>query len=193
MMATQVLAWAALALAVVVVAVLVAPVRLALWVSSQPDYRAGLDLSLLGGIIPALPIIDTGRRRAKRKRAAGKHEARRPGRRRSGSGLARVRRVLGAAPGILRSLRGAVRIRQLAIDCRFGLGDPADTGQLFGMIAPLIYGSPWHWPPPASLSVTPDFDRVCLEGRADVVLDVAPLRLLPPALRIAWAAFGRRR
>ena len=68
------------------------------------------------------------------------------------------RRVLRAVKGILRDIfprKGKIRLR-------FGLGDPAETGQVLAILAavyPVFRGN---------LDVTPDFDNAALEGTADV-------------------------
>ena len=68
------------------------------------------------------------------------------------------RRVLRAVKGILRDIfprKGKIRLR-------FGLGDPAETGQVLAILAavyPVFRGN---------LDVTPDFDNAVLEGTADV-------------------------
>ena len=68
------------------------------------------------------------------------------------------RRVLRAVKGILRDIfprKGKIRLR-------FGLGDPAETGQVLAILAavyPVFRGN---------LDVTPDFDNAVLEGTAAV-------------------------
>ena len=97
-------------------------------------------------------------------------------------GLARaVMRLIG---DVLRR----IRIDTARLKMRFGLGDPAETGQVFGYLAPLIYGTtPGQaiW-----LEVEPVFDQAVLEGEAELDLSVVPATLLGPLFRFGWFAFG---
>lgn len=185
-----VLFWSALGVLVLLAAVIALPVRLALIAETEPRRRLRLWLVLFGGLTPSLPVVDTERRgQRSRSRSTRKERNRkqRPPRR------DRASRMLRAAPSLLRGLLGPVSVGRLRVHCRFGLDDPALTGQTFGLIAPLVYGCRWAWPRVADVRVTPVFDRACLDGEADVAITFVPLRLLPPALRFAWASFGPRR
>ncbi len=187
-----VLLWALAALAVLVLAVLALPVRLRFRAESEPVRRARVELGLLGGLVPWIGVADSARpRTAKHKPERPKtHKKRRTKARASPRTL---RRMLRAGPDLLIGMLRQIRVERFLVECRFGLADPADTGQLFGMLAPVAYGGPWIVGRPAEVTLTPVFDRACLDGRAEIALSVVPLRLLPPALRFGWAAFGPAR
>ena len=95
-----------------------------------------------------------------------------------------------AGPGLIGGVLRCIRVDRFRVDCTFGLGDPAETGQVFGVLAPFVYGTRWAWGRADAVALTPVFDRACLEGEADVALAVTPMRLLGPVLRFAWATFG---
>jgi hypothetical protein len=59
------------------------------------------------------------------------------------------------------------------------------------MLTPLIYGSAAS--PRMALKVEPDFDQTILKGRAELDLSIVPARLLVPAARFGWSAFGPSR
>lgn len=195
-MGLAVILWFLLALGLALLLALALPVRLRLHARSQPVRRLRLELGLLAGMGPSIAMVDTSRR-AKPPKAAKKPEPVRRRKRKKartvGIGAGRGLRMARAAPGLLGGVLRQVRVERFIVDCVFGLGDPAETGQVFGLLAPFQYGSQWAWGRATRVVFTPDFDRRCLEGEADVALAVTPLRLLSPALRFAWAVFGPRR
>ncbi|WP_299649238.1 DUF2953 domain-containing protein [uncultured Tateyamaria sp.] len=77
------------------------------------------------------------------------------------------------------------------LDMQFGTGDPAETGHIFGMLTPVIYGTVAS--SRLCLTVEPDFDQAILRGRVDLDLSVVPARLLLPAARFGWSVFGPKR
>jgi hypothetical protein len=89
-------------------------------------------------------------------------------------------------PRLLRSLRRGVRVRELRLRARVGLGDPADTGLLVGWAAPLLAMA--RAAPRLDLHLEPDFAREILEGEARGELRAFPLLVLPPLLRFALSS-----
>lgn len=86
-------------------------------------------------------------------------------------------------PPLLRSLRRGVRVREVKLRARVGLGDPADTGMLVGCVAPLLGVA--RAAPGLDLRLEPDFVREVLEAEARGELRAFPLLVLPPLLRFA--------
>ena len=97
-------------------------------------------------------------------------------------------RLLRNAPLLLRGLGSMFRVERLALSGRLGLPDPADTGQLFGVILPLsrICASER-----VAIEIEPVFDGPALEGEAEACLRVWPVRALPAAILFAWRAVMR--
>lgn len=184
--------WLLLALLLAAVLVLSLPVRVRLLAQSGPVRRVSLELGLLGGLVPWIKVVDTARPAAP-KPGAPKPERKPKAKRKRAPGRARGLRMARAAPRLLRGLLGQIHLDRFHVNCVFGLDDPADTGRLFGLLAPIQYGTDWAWGRNVSIDMRPDFNRLCLDGNADVALAVTPLRLLPPAVRFAWATFGVRR
>ena len=77
-----------------------------------------------------------------------------------------------------------VHISKAKLEMRFGLGDPGDTGQVFGLLSPLIYGTPAG--PDIRMRIEPDFDDIVLSGRAELDLSLVPAALLGPLIRLGW-------
>ena len=84
-----------------------------------------------------------------------------------------------------------VKIDTAMVDVRFGLGDPAETGHAYGILAPIIYGCPQS--SRVRMTVEPVFDRAVLNGRASLVVCLTPAALLGPVLRFGWSFLGSRR
>lgn len=91
-------------------------------------------------------------------------------------------RLMRALPGLVADTISGIHLDHLHAEGRFGLGDPAETGQVFGQLCPLLYGPPSRR---VHLALTPDFDRPCLEGRVDLALHLSLARLLWPAAKLA--------
>ncbi len=90
-------------------------------------------------------------------------------------------------PAMLRFLRdflARIRLHRLRIDLDYGLGDPALTGELFGVVAPILYGT--HASQRIEARITPHFDRKVLRGSGDLALSLTPVTLAGPALRFGW-------
>lgn len=180
-MALQVLLWLGVALVVLVVLFLILPVRIVLTWQSDPVRRTTVLLRPFGGVSPSLPVFDSTRKRKpkpKPKSAARKtpKQRRTPGRI-SGN-------VLSEAVMLLRRVVGAIHFESVHLDAEFGLGDPAETGQLFGQLCPIIYGAG------ANLHLRPNFGRACFEGEAAARLRVTPAAVAWPFVGFGWRVFG---
>lgn len=182
------LIWAVpLALAVLVLALLAAPVLVLATADTSARPPTTVRIGLLGGLVPPFAVTggsgaaETRKKKAPRKK---RDEAQRRGPR---------FRLVGADDvwRLARDFFRAVHIRRLVVDADFGTGDPADTGTLFGRLTPLIYG--FGGSERVQIALRPDFGAERLDGRAEAVLSVVPLALLFPAARFAFALWRRDR
>ncbi|RIA47576.1 DUF2953 domain-containing protein [Dichotomicrobium thermohalophilum] len=180
------LLWALLAILLLIlagiVAVTVTPVRLRCVFSSEPQARAIVVVRLFAGLIPPLRLFDSARREAKR---AVRREPTRPSRTPRPRTISRVLREV---PTLLADLLTRVRLRQLTVDADLGLGDPADTGQLFGLFQAVRYACPAA--PRVAVQVRPDFEQLRLAGRLSADLSFIPVTFVSPVIRFAWRSFG---
>ena len=82
-------------------------------------------------------------------------------------GLGKLARQL-VRPGLhlLRRLAQTIRLHRLRVRGRFGLADPAATGQVFGY----LQGARALWPRRLSLQLEPDFVQQGVQGRAQVAI-----------------------
>lgn len=112
-----------------------------------------------------------------------KAERRKPGLRRGWKGirsllsLLRTKGLLSRLVRLVKEFFHCFRVNELRIDLRVGLDNPADTGLLFAVIAPVNFI-------PASrnrqVRVQPAFEDAALEGYAYGTLRLRPIRLVPP-------------
>ncbi|WP_323771621.1 DUF2953 domain-containing protein [Antarctobacter sp.] len=165
------------------VLLLALPVQVQFLAEYEGRTRMRIRLALLDGHLPGIALVDSWRPPKPKRKAAQKKQDKPP---RAG------RRHVPPAGAILKlimDILGRIRIRRLRVQGVVGLGDPADTGQLFGALCPLTYGLPAGI---AAIDVVPEFSGPHLEGRAEGVLSVTPLALLPPVLRFGWKVWRRK-
>ena len=165
--------------------VLLTPVRLKVLGRNAPRVRWMLTAKLFWGLSPQVRIYDSSRRRAKKRdKAAPK---------RASQEVTRTRRVDGprfvtAALKLIVEILRRVSIVRFRIDADLGLGDPAQTGQLFGFLAPVVYGGPRT--SKISIDLRPDFVSARASGQIDIELSFVPAAFILPGVRFAWRAFG---
>lgn len=124
-------------------------------------------------------------------------------RRRRGPAIAlALLRTEGLAPRILQLLRDLVTrcsFQGLYLRCEFGLDDPADTGRLYGTLAPFLVAIGAGG---ADVRCQPDFQEACLRGSCGGQIRVRPISLLSvvigfvcsrPILRALRAVWSARR
>lgn len=191
--ALWILFWIVAALAAAILVVVVTPTVFLLDAAFGGGARARVSVRPLGGLAPAIPVFDSAAARPASRTTAKKRKKKAGGRERPGrsGGAGRARRVVAALPDLVGGVIGTVHVERLALDLDFGTGDPADTGALYGALAPFLYGS---WPRcTETVDLRPDFTRARLDGTASARVRFTPAALLPPAVRFGWAAFGPSR
>ena len=183
-MALQFLLWLGVILLCLVVLFVSLPIHVALSWQSDPVMRSIVLLRPFGGAFPPIRVYDSTRKR-KEKPAKPKTQAkpeRKPERR--GRGLSARGNLVAEAVTLLRRVFGAIHFDGLHLDAEFGLGDPAETGRVFGQLCPVIYGAG------ADVRLRPNFDRACFHGSALAQLRVTPLAIAWPFVGFGWRVFG---
>ncbi len=168
------------------VTALVTPVQIGCIARSAPTGRLMIVARLFGGLTPPIQIHDSIRQKARKKPPPPRREKKTS---RSRQGMTSVRRAI-AEPHLLADLLKPIHIERLAIDADIGFDDPADTGQLYGLLSPLIHS---RLPSSAvSIAVRPDFSGSRISGEAIAEVSFIPVAFLPPAVRFGWRVFGPR-
>jgi len=81
-----------------------------------------------------------------------------------------------------------IHVSELSVDADYGLNDPAETGQLSGLLMPLQYAH--LLPRRVSLNLRPDFTQSCLKGTLTAGIHVTVAAFFIPIMRFGWRAFG---
>ena len=164
-----------------VLAVVCTPVRLSADVDTARTPALRGKVALFGGLVP-IPISTSSRpskppEEDTPKRKSGKKK----------KSKVSIRRMLKAGPRLVAQLLSRIRFEQLSADLVYGFRDPADTGMLFGLLAPVTYGA--SAVRNSDIHLSPDFDGAVLEGTGSAALRVTPITLVPPLMGFAWSVF----
>lgn len=176
-------------------ALLLVPVELGFRLIREERSRGELSVGWLFGRLRKEVRVRPRRRQRRGKPSRSARAARRL------ALLARTRGFPRRCGRLLRQLLRHTQIRELRLQGRIGLDDPADTGLLFAALAPALSGLGAF--PAVAVNVEPDFERPGLAGQASGAVRLVPARVLwalvrfllsPEALRAARTlATGRPR
>lgn len=174
------LGWILIALLALLVAAMLMPVRLELSLHKDVVWRGTAAVRPFGRFGPRIVL-----RRGKAANKTGKSD-RKPGKKRAWRRRLKLRgmQVATAFLRLVSDILRKTRIATARLDVQFGLGDPAETGQVYGFLAPVIHGL--HAMKTVSVTARPVFDRACLSGKAELDLSLVPAALLAPAARFGW-------
>ncbi|MDH3262491.1 MAG: DUF2953 domain-containing protein [Paracoccaceae bacterium] len=176
------LLWLVALLALALLALALTPVHLSVMAQSEPRPRVRIGAAPLGGLVPAIPVYDSARSKRPKEKKKPRQRGEKSACRKAGKGLPAGGGR--AVARLLAELFAQIRFDHLHVEAEYGLGDPADTGQLFGWLTALAQVA---CRPGVSLALRPDFGRAVLAGEFDAAVRITPATLLPPALRFAWA------
>ena len=180
-MALQILLWFGVSLIVLVIFLVITPIHVVLSWQNDPAKRATVLLRLFGGVSPTIKVYDSSKL-PKPDKPARKHSKQKRGQ----TGRQRWNQrgdILREAVTLLRRALGAIHIDLLHLDVELCLGDPAETGQFYGKLCPLIYTTGGH------VTLHPNFGRACLQGTALAKFHFTLLGLL--AVCALWLAYVR--
>lgn len=195
----SILAWIVLWAVLITLAVsalfLALPVRITICARSAPSRRFVVHVGLLGGIVPVISVVDSdrpGMSDAKKQKKAESRARRKARKKQGGRAGGRIMKPsvqvwLRGIPALLGDLLAEIHFEQLEVQAIFGLEDPGDTGTVFGLLTPWMYGLPPHGR--ISLQAQPDFGQVRLDGRVDAAIRFIPARLVLPFMSYVWTAF----
>jgi len=173
-----------------------------LWVIATLAGLAGLTIFVLCMPVDAALNIDTSGRPKFRLRLVWlfglvskevKREKKKPEKKRKRrigfrtiSRILRIKGLLRQVKDLVRDVIGQLKIRELAVNLKLGLDNPADTGFLFasiGSITPFL-----SLPSQYQLRVQPSFyDEAVFEGYLHGVLRLWPIKLVRPFVRFVFS------
>lgn len=182
----EILVWLGILFLAGLLAAIFLPLRLELRAEVADKVSFSALIRPFGRFGPRIPL-----RRNKTAKAAPQEAERKPRRESKTRRLDSGRRLLRPGLRLLGDILGAVRVHTMAVDLRFGSDDPSETGEIFGWMAPIVYGTAaWNR---ADLHFEPVFDGEVFEGSAALDVSLVPARLVPPFVRFGFAAFGPTR
>lgn len=87
---------------------------------------------------------------------------------------------------LIKDIIQQVKVRNLKLDLRIGLSDPADTGLLFAVIGPtMVYVRSFS---SLAVQVEPDFEQENLRGQFEGELRMFPIKFIRPLALFAFSA-----
>ena len=84
---------------------------------------------------------------------------------------------------LARRLARSVQVRDVDVKFQVGTGDPAETGQLYGLIGPGLRLARSSFSP--NIRVDPNFVEETFQGHARGAVRAYPIRLIPPLIAFA--------
>ena len=175
--------WLVAAPATIVLAIVVAlaiPVQLEVFVELTDRLRGHVRLRWWFAVINITPASTVAPRQpaAVAPRRSGVPPT---GRGRSAVAALRTRGLVPRAMRLVRDLLGLIHVHGFRLRARYGLGDPADTGQLCGTLAPLLALASARG---MDVRCLPEFTDAVIDGSCSGTIAVRPLSVL--ALVIAF-------
>lgn len=148
---------------------------------------------LLGGVTPPILVFDSAWEALSSKPETPRGQETRPGRKKQRPEKKRVkpRLVCRALPQLLTDLHKHLDIKEVSGFVRFGFKDPADTGHMFGILAPTFYST--YRRSARLLQLEPDFSGRSLQGRGKLCIAFRPVFVLMSLSRFGWCVFGGSR
>jgi len=184
----SIILWAICAVLVLLVVLLITPMRFYLYLANTPQFTYRLDVRVAGGLAPWITLAQGPPQGSKSARKAKTKSSKK----RRTSKDKHFRGSIGRAlPRFIRDIFHHVHVSELSIDADYGLNDPAETGQLSGLLMPLQYAH--LLPRRVSLNLRPDFTRPCLNGTLTAGIRVTIAAFILPVLRFGWHVFGPAR
>jgi len=169
-------------LAVVLILFLLVPVDMVLRVDVHGRPKFQLRFAWLFGLIHK--EVTGGKKKAaeKGKVVEGKRKARKKtGGIRNIFEMLRVKGLVKQFKNLLKDIFSSIKVRDLVVNLRIGLDNPADTGLLFAFIGPaVLFLNP---PFPHQIRVQPSFEEAVFEGYSYGKVKMQPIQLVVPFLK----------
>lgn len=173
-----------LALVVVLVAT---PMHLRLVAAAGENAGFRAEIRTLWGLSPRLNLEGGGGGDGAAETPPKRKRGKRRKRRRGGIGAEDAMRLLKAVPHAAVTALRRIHIDGLRLRATFGFDDPADTGEVFGLLTPWVYGLPTEL---CDVRIQPDFDGPRFEGSAELSVHLTPVAVVWPAVRLALIVWG---
>ena len=184
----SIILWLLLGLLILVGVALITPVFVRIDLTTSPRFTYRVEICALTQTAPRLALVE-GPHKGPVSDSSPKPTKARP--RKKGPRGRIHGSVIRAVPQLIQGILSQIHLKELKVDANIGLGDPADTGRLCGILMPLRYTVPM--PESVSVDLRPNFTRTCLNGSLAAVVRVTAVTLLVPLTRFVWCVYGSRR
>lgn len=173
-------------LAGLVILLLCVPLDMALRIDVYGRPKFGMKLEWLFGLVSK--EIRKGKKKPEEKKRVAEAEPKRR-RRRIGARtifeILRTKGLLGQFKRLLKNVLGRFKIRDLRVNFRVGLDNPAETGLLFAIVGPATFFLSSSFP--HQIRVQPAFDEAVFEGYLHGAVRLQPIQLVTPFLKFAFS------
>lgn len=180
----SIILWGLAAVLLLLLAALLSPLRIEARATAGDALRYSLALRPFGRFGPRFTVADSEKPSKPKAAKAEKKPKDQTVKTKRGD----PRRILRAAVRLFTEIVAQLRLDRASLELRIGADDPAETGQIYGSLAPFIYGT--QGSERLSVNVEPVFDRAIFNGQAALDISLMPVRLILPISRFGWAAFG---
>jgi len=119
-----------------IVALLAIPVEIAFNVQRREKFHFAVSIGWLFGVVSA-PLSDSGSGPSSERRKKKSRKGQKKDRSRKAFSVVVNTRFQRRVIRFLKDILGAIRMPAFTLRARLGLGDPADTGMLWGIVGPL--------------------------------------------------------
>ena len=166
---------------VFLIILLAVPIDLVFNIGKRDNVASSVRVGWLFGLIGK--DISNRRKQAKAKVKVKVKKKKKKKKKRSVKPLFAVVRTRGFLKHFIRFIKDILRrikIREVCIEIKLGLADPADTGFLYAIIAPLLLFADSLIP--IHVNIQPDFEQENLQGYAAGAVRVYPIQFIKPLL-----------
>ncbi len=152
---------------------------------SAPQFEIAVHAQPFGGIVPGFELTapQNGTSKAKTVKSVSRFDVR--------GKPQKMAHMLRLFVDLVTGIIHRTDIEHVKAEVEFGGGDPAETGQIYGLLTPLIFAI--HIGDKMHLVARPNFDERCLHGAADICIRIVPIIVAIPFIHFAWRLYGLER
>jgi hypothetical protein len=174
-------------LLLIIIAVMTVPVDLEFTLQREETLQSQIIIGWLFGLV-RIPLHSREKGARQPKKPQKKKKPKRSRSWRQGLHVGAMLRSQGFISRLIRllsRLRGCIHIRQLRLLVRLGLDDPADTGQLWGIVGPLTLAIPV--PARADVAIKPEFSGAIFQVDGEGAFRIVPIEIIGTLIGFAFS------
>ena len=177
-------------LAGIIVLLLAVPFDLSFSLEKDEKFRSRVRIGWLFGLVGKELVGGQKGKEAKQEEKPGKRRQRRKKSPRPLLAAIKTRGFPRHSLRFAKRMLRAIRVRELNLGLQVGLGDPAETGRLLGLMSPVAACA--DAVPRFHMSVKPNFDDETFRGYCNGSVRIYPIRMMPPIVFFALSLTSLR-